>query len=442
MISFEIVVTLAATLTTLMLTILILGRNALRRKRLQDGFNALDQAKKLHYDKAHFEDLIKTRFKKLLHEKRPSYPFSFRFLVQSLFGIAVFIGFAGWAYYLLKQELITMAAISAVFSLLGMLIPFIVWRSFQQRDEAIGRLSRSVEHYEELLAQHNLERQRQKAAEIAASAAKAKMAKAAEAIPEDSVLRRHYLTQKQAEKEALTNPYPTDSVLRRHYDTMVRDLLNIERPSKVSEQPAVAMPAETETIPEDSVLRRHYLTQKQAEKEALTNPYPTDSVLRRHYDTMVRDLLNIERPSKVSEQPAVAMPAETETIPEDSVLRRHYLTQKQAEKEALTNPYPTDSVLRRHYDTMVRDLLNVERSDVSSPTGTASLKDAALKCHHTNKLLADIEAGLFPRPTDSVLRRHYDTLVETELEKEMEENAGAAEWMRTKKFEPVSKNLN
>jgi hypothetical protein len=33
-----------------------------------------------------------------------------------------------------------------------------------------------------------------------------------------------------------------------------------------------------------------------------------------------------------------------------------------------------------------------------------------------NHMKNEIEAELFPRPTDSVLRRHYDTLVAAELE--------------------------
>jgi hypothetical protein len=33
-----------------------------------------------------------------------------------------------------------------------------------------------------------------------------------------------------------------------------------------------------------------------------------------------------------------------------------------------------------------------------------------------NHLQNEIEADLFPRPTDSVLRRHYDTLVAVELQ--------------------------
>jgi len=39
-------------------------------------------------------------------------------------------------------------------------------------------------------------------------------------IPEDSVLKRHYLAMLAAKRESITNPYPTDSVLRRHYESM------------------------------------------------------------------------------------------------------------------------------------------------------------------------------------------------------------------------------
>jgi hypothetical protein len=41
-------------------------------------------------------------------------------------------------------------------------------------------------------------------------------------IPEDSVLRRHYLAKLEADRQAISNPYPTDSVLRRHYEHLHR----------------------------------------------------------------------------------------------------------------------------------------------------------------------------------------------------------------------------
>jgi hypothetical protein len=40
-------------------------------------------------------------------------------------------------------------------------------------------------------------------------------------IPEDSVLRRHFLTNLQAGIEATFAPRPTDSVLKRHHDALV-----------------------------------------------------------------------------------------------------------------------------------------------------------------------------------------------------------------------------
>ena len=40
-------------------------------------------------------------------------------------------------------------------------------------------------------------------------------------LPEDSVLKRHFLTHLRAEIEAELFPRPSDSILQRHYDAMV-----------------------------------------------------------------------------------------------------------------------------------------------------------------------------------------------------------------------------
>jgi hypothetical protein len=45
-----------------------------------------------------------------------------------------------------------------------------------------------------------------------------------------------------------------------------------------------------------------------------------------------------------------------------------------------------------------------------------SLEDSALKPPFLTHLRGEIESGLWPRPTDSVLQRHYDALVSAELE--------------------------
>ena len=75
--------------------------------------------------------------------------------------------------------------------------------------------------------------------------------------PEDSVLRRHYLTQLAAERKSITHPYPTDSVLRRHYEST---FVLANKPANVN-KPKI---------------------------ESRLSPRPTDSTLKRHYDHLVR----------------------------------------------------------------------------------------------------------------------------------------------------------
>jgi hypothetical protein len=43
-------------------------------------------------------------------------------------------------------------------------------------------------------------------------------------------------------------------------------------------------------------------------------------------------------------------------------------------------------------------------------------EDSTLKQNFLTHLQSEIESALFPRPTDSILQRHYDALVNTELE--------------------------
>lgn len=132
-------------------------------------------------------------------------------------------------------------------------------------------------------------------------------------VPQDSVLRRHYQANLEAERQARTNPYPTDSVLRRHYDALHRLVLESSRLTdnvrpaarevrqssakasiieqaigkEAAESSKVIKPAAKITIPQDSVLKRHFIHQLRAEIEAEFSPRPSDSVLRRHYDSLI-----------------------------------------------------------------------------------------------------------------------------------------------------------
>lgn len=55
----------------------------------------------------------------------------------------------------------------------------------------------------------------------ASALADIKPTKTALVVPEDCVLRRHFLTQLRSEIEAGLSPRPTDSTLQRHYDAMI-----------------------------------------------------------------------------------------------------------------------------------------------------------------------------------------------------------------------------
>jgi len=59
-------------------------------------------------------------------------------------------------------------------------------------------------------------------------------------------------------------------------------------------------------------------------------------------------------------------------------------------------------------------------SDAANDSGMDSelsvLEDTTAKQSFLTHLQSEIESALFPRPTDSVLQRHYDALISAELE--------------------------
>lgn len=55
-------------------------------------------------------------------------------------------------------------------------------------------------------------------------------------------------------------------------------------------------------------------------------------------------------------------------------------------------------------------------SDCCSNSELIVPEDSTRKPHFLSYLQSEIESALFPRPTDSVLQRHYDALVSAELE--------------------------
>lgn len=55
-------------------------------------------------------------------------------------------------------------------------------------------------------------------------------------------------------------------------------------------------------------------------------------------------------------------------------------------------------------------------SDSSSGSELGVHENSAVRSHFLTHLRGEIESALWPRPTDSVLQRHYDALVNAELE--------------------------
>lgn len=132
-------------------------------------------------------------------------------------------------------------------------------------------------------------------------------------LPQDSILRRHYLAHLCNMLESLAPVRPTDSVLVRHYDAMLAtklmqclsnekamaELLNDyenNQPAPIVEPSIQPQANKTEIaltddsinpLPQDSVLRRHYLAHLSSMIEALATPRPTDSVLIRHYEAIL-----------------------------------------------------------------------------------------------------------------------------------------------------------
>ncbi len=125
---------------------------------------------------------------------------------------------------------------------------------------------------------------------------------------------------------------------------------SVSASAKVSDPVAV--------IPEDSTLRRHYLHNLAAKKASLETPFPEDSALRRHY---LQNLAAQTGSSSSNDTQAVAIEATVPeniavvktSTPDEAEVKRDLIQQLVAETEATMPPRPTDSTLKRHYDTQL-----------------------------------------------------------------------------------------
>lgn len=287
----------------------------------------------------------------------------FSLTLEFIFGLAVLTVFSGWTYYLVQEGFIGTAIVSGLTAVLGIVMPFALWLAGKRKNKEMAQLLKEIESrpvpaaaperapaaMAPQLAGAELEETQRKpvavektvaqartvsepepkvtaAPEPAAPVIKVRAAEPApaaatvvaeaqkkapheERIPEDSMLRRHYLTHIRMLKQAVELPRevpsewparPTDSMLRRHYDSwmaVLRSSASAGEPAPVrqdepaaaevkAEQKASAVqthPAD-ERLPEDSMLRRHYLSALRCHLESVLPPCPTDSMLKRHFD--------------------------------------------------------------------------------------------------------------------------------------------------------------
>lgn len=144
-------------------------------------------------------------------------------------------------------------------------------------------------------------------------------------VPEDSMLRRHYISHLQSIIVCLTGPRPTDSALSRHYDTQVASELEKS--------------LQDEAHARRLVINHEEQFRKSAEKEIL-QPSSIDAQLKAE--------LAIEKETVKSTAP-VSKKVESigNHIPQDSTLRRHYIHHLRSMIESQISP--TES----NYDTMI-----------------------------------------------------------------------------------------
>jgi hypothetical protein len=144
-------------------------------------------------------------------------------------------------------------------------------------------------------------------------------------LPQDSMLKRHYLTHLRTMILSLSPPRPTDSALSRDYDTQI--VAKIEQ-----------------CLNDESAMQQlvfHY----EQDKKTLTH-----SVVKEP-----KAIIDSSLKSETANEIAVLAQANDVNIPEDSMLRRHYLTHLHSQVAANLPPRPTDSMLRRHYDTLLEN---------------------------------------------------------------------------------------
>lgn len=398
MINLEILITLVAMLVAFFMVVYMLQKGSSWKKRVKRDYETLELAKQLKCDTSKPENLKTLGLKPLYIKSEKPTTIKTQCRTAIVFGLIIFCAFLGWSYYLMTLPLLESAALTMGYALTCVLALLYARNKIEKSKGEREQLREAVAQYEKELAQPALTQavEPQRGAEVRLPDVGPnplevlyELACGFPCVPQDSSLKRHYLSKLMAEVESSSGPRPTDSALKRHHDTLLKAEF-VQRLERLSAEPAVkptAVVAKTTEavaaqspvmeIPEDSMLKRHFLSQLRREIESGFGKRPTDSTLKRHYDAMVDaefearvDALSgltlkiAERsPISAASQKKAVIGDERETlghVPEDATLRRHFLSELKAKIVAKLPPKPTDFNLLRHYNAMVQAALERE----------------------------------------------------------------------------------
>jgi len=270
------------------------------------------------------------------------------YLFQIIFGVLVFISFTCWAVYLVSVGFIEWAPLPGSLALIGLMTPIIAWRGFKHRRQAMHRLIHDIETSQktEFKEDKKIVEQPGQPVELKPALVEqeitAKPEPVHEIIKEAAVLPEQQIKIQAKPIRIEKQKLPQDSILRRHFLTHLRSQIESGYPSR----------------PTDSILKRHFDNFIAAEMEKYVDgPMETAFTSKTRTQTTAKPVEpahTITPASALSEPPSSTYAkAQKQKLPQDSILRRHFLTQLRFQIESGYPPRPTDSILKRHYDNLI-----------------------------------------------------------------------------------------
>ncbi|MGR9037289.1 MAG: hypothetical protein ACU83O_11990 [Gammaproteobacteria bacterium] len=243
----------------------------------------------------------------------------FSLTIQFIFGFIVFAFLSCWTVFLIQSGYIGSAVGSGIFALVGISMPFYIWlsakRISKEREQLIKDFESRPKPPEAPKKSFETEPKRkapeqipevQKASAVAEKRPSPVTEKTpvAEKKPEPVAKPAAPEARKKAE---YSEGVPEDSMLRRHYVSHMASLKQQAafqvKAAEVQAKPAAASATKPEVLtapkvcskkmiaPQDSMLRRHYLATLRCQIESGLPPRPTDSILKRHYDGWKNDMI-------------------------------------------------------------------------------------------------------------------------------------------------------